>query len=97
MRGLLVSVLRRVGLPATQPSPQGRSRSAPLPGAAPRPLWSAPALGAMPWSMTNTIAIWLVIFIALAVGYDYLQHDSAGALFLARKGVDLLQWVAFWR
>ena len=51
----------------------------------------------MPWSMTNTIAIWLVIFIALAVGYDYLQHDSAGALFLARKGVDLLQWVAFWR
>ncbi len=47
--------------------------------------------------MTNTIAFWLVVIILVGFGLDYLLFDSAGGIFLGRKGLDLLQWVAFWR
>ena len=42
--------------------------------------------------MTNTIAIWLA---ALILGFVLLQ--TGATLFLARQGIDFLQWIAFWR
>ncbi len=47
--------------------------------------------------MTNTLAIWFLVLIGLAVGYDLWANDGAALTFLARKGIDLLQWMAFWR
>ena len=47
--------------------------------------------------MSNTLAVWLIGLILAAFGLDYLLNDSAATVFLARKGLDLLQWIAFWR
>ena len=47
--------------------------------------------------MTNTLAFWLVVIILALIGLDYLLFESDGAIFLGRKGIDLLQWLAFWR
>lgn len=47
--------------------------------------------------MTNTLALWIV---ALIIGFFLLDafvlHWEA-PLFLARKGLDLLNYLAFWR
>ena len=47
--------------------------------------------------MTDRIALALAIAILLAVAFDVLAFGGAGSLFLARKGTDLVDWVAFWR
>lgn len=47
--------------------------------------------------MTNQIAIVLGLIILAAIGYDIFGNDGAALIFLARKFVDLLGWVAFWR
>ena len=47
--------------------------------------------------MTNTIAIWIAILIAAFLGYDYYQHDWANTVFLLRKLIALIEWLAFWR
>ena len=47
--------------------------------------------------MTNTIAIWLALFIAALLGFDYYQYDWANSVFLLRKLLDLIEWLAFWR
>ncbi|WP_342070737.1 hypothetical protein [Yoonia algicola] len=47
--------------------------------------------------MTNTIAVFLGLFLVALLGFDYLQYESANALFLARKFVELIEWIAFWR
>ncbi len=47
--------------------------------------------------MTNSLAIWLVLIILAAFGVDYVLFDFSASIFLGRKGVDLLQWLAFWR
>ena len=47
--------------------------------------------------MTNRIALWLGVLIVAAFLMDRFAFDGSGALFLARKFVDLLHWVAFWR
>lgn len=47
--------------------------------------------------MTNVIAFWLVVLIAAGLALDFALTGGDGALFLAREGLDLLQWVAFWR
>lgn len=47
--------------------------------------------------MTNTVAIWLGVLIAGGVGADVLLNDSQTLIFLIRKGIDLIQWMAFWR
>ncbi|MCB2095739.1 MAG: hypothetical protein H6901_00430 [Rhodobacteraceae bacterium] len=47
--------------------------------------------------MTNRIAIALVLIIAAFFVADHFWlHLDAGA-FLARKLLDLIDWVAFWR
>lgn len=47
--------------------------------------------------MTNRIALALGAMILLALGYDLLLNDMAGSLFLARKMLDLIDYLAFWR
>lgn len=47
--------------------------------------------------MTNSIAIGLGILILGAIGIDAFLTGSEGLMFVARKGIDLLEWIAFWR
>ncbi|WP_417247799.1 hypothetical protein [Celeribacter sp.] len=47
--------------------------------------------------MTNQIALGLGLVIFAALGFDVTMNDGAGTLFLARKGLELIEWIAFWR
>lgn len=47
--------------------------------------------------MTNTIAVAMGVLLFAGFAYDGLTQDWAYSVFLARKGLDLLDWVAFWR
>lgn len=47
--------------------------------------------------MTNTIALCLGAAIVVAIGYDVTVHEGATLIFLGRKALDLIEWVAFWR
>lgn len=47
--------------------------------------------------MTNQIALGLGLLIFGAVGADVLLNAGHASLFLARKFIDLMDWVAFWR
>ena len=47
--------------------------------------------------MTNRTSIYLGLIICGAVIADFVLNDGQASLFLARKFVDLLDWVAFWR
>ncbi|MEL7114891.1 MAG: hypothetical protein AAGP08_04750 [Pseudomonadota bacterium] len=47
--------------------------------------------------MTNTLAILFAAVILAAVAADVFYYDGAYLLFLGRKFLDLLTWVAFWR
>jgi hypothetical protein len=46
--------------------------------------------------MTNTIALYLGILIAAAMALDFFANDGTALLFLARKFLDLMEWVVFW-
>ncbi|MEM7076928.1 MAG: hypothetical protein AAGA28_09925 [Pseudomonadota bacterium] len=47
--------------------------------------------------MTNPVALILGALIALGLGTDYAFYDMQGTLFLSRKLLDLIEWLAFWR
>ncbi|MET4102029.1 hypothetical protein ABIE58_001457 [Roseovarius sp. MBR-78] len=47
--------------------------------------------------MTNRIAIVLGLMLIGALAYDVLQDDASGVLFLARKLMALIEYLAFWR
>ncbi|WP_166433997.1 hypothetical protein [Roseovarius spongiae] len=47
--------------------------------------------------MTNRIAIGIGLIVAGALLVDYIRQDSEGLIFLARKGAELIEWMAFWR
>lgn len=47
--------------------------------------------------MTMRIAIILFVLVALAIAGDVFFADGANSVSLARRGVDLLQLLAFWR
>ena len=47
--------------------------------------------------MTNRIALALVLLIAGAIYLDQSRMDGEGAVFLGRKIVDFIDWIAFWR
>jgi hypothetical protein len=47
--------------------------------------------------MTNTLAIGLGGIILIGLGADVLLNDSQSTLFLGRKLIDLIEYVAFWR
>ncbi|MDR9394356.1 hypothetical protein [Roseovarius sp. SYSU LYC5161] len=47
--------------------------------------------------MTNKIALFLGALILVAVGVDQAVYDGTTLLFLLRKLVALIEWMAFWR
>ena len=47
--------------------------------------------------MTNTIALYLGIVILGAIGLDIFANDGHVAIFLTRKLVGFIEYVAFWR
>jgi hypothetical protein len=47
--------------------------------------------------VTNTIALYLGGVLVLAIGADLLANDGAALVFLMRKFLVLVEWVAFWR
>ena len=47
--------------------------------------------------MTNTIALYLALLIAAAIGVDLVANDGAASVFMARKFLGIVDWVAFWR
>ena len=47
--------------------------------------------------MTNQIALGLGALILLGLGADYMFFGMENSLFLARKLVDMIEWMAFWR
>ncbi len=47
--------------------------------------------------MTNTLAIWLGFLVIAALVADQIWLEGAGRLFLARKFLDLTEYIAFWR
>jgi hypothetical protein len=48
-------------------------------------------------AMTNRIAIALGILIAAFIIIDALAFGGHAPLFLARKGLEFIDWIAFWR
>ena len=48
-------------------------------------------------AITNRIAIFLALAIVAFLVVDFLVFERAMSLFLARKFVDLIDLVAFWR
>ena len=47
--------------------------------------------------MTNTIAVFLGALILAGLAIDYAMADFAGSVFLTRKLIALIEWLAFWR
>jgi hypothetical protein len=47
--------------------------------------------------MTNLIALFIGVVLALAIGADLVANDGNALMFLARKFLDLVDWVVFWR
>lgn len=48
-------------------------------------------------AMTNQLALMMGAAIVVAVAADLTLYDGDTLLFLSRKFVDLMHWVAFWR
>ena len=59
--------------------------------------WRAGRRGGYICPMTTRLALILFLIIAVAIGLDRMFYDQAGLVFLARRGLDLIQWMAFWR
>jgi hypothetical protein len=47
--------------------------------------------------MTNQIALAIGLLLLALIGLDLAANDGAGLMFTARKFLDLVEWVAFWR
>jgi len=47
--------------------------------------------------MTNTISIWLGLLIAIALGVDAFVYEWSNLVFLGRKLLELIEYLAFWR
>ena len=47
--------------------------------------------------MTNKLALFLGALVLCALVFDAIVYDNSGAFFLARKLVDFIEWLKFWR
>lgn len=47
--------------------------------------------------MTNQTALVLAVLIVAGIVVDYVYFDFSYALFLSRKFLELMDWIAFWR
>jgi hypothetical protein len=46
--------------------------------------------------MTNQIALFLGLVMLAAIGLDVLANEGTALAFLAKKFLDLVEWVIFW-
>ena len=46
--------------------------------------------------MTNTIALWIGLILVAAIIADLALNGGSALVFLARKFLDLIEWVDFW-
>ena len=56
-----------------------------------------PALMGNNRAMTNRIALILGLIIAALIAFDVVLHDGRTMIFLSKKLIELLEWIAFWR
>ncbi|WP_193221970.1 hypothetical protein [Amylibacter sp. SFDW26] len=47
--------------------------------------------------MTNKTAIAFGIFLLALIAHDVVVNGSENIVFLAQKGIELMDWIAFWR
>ncbi len=47
--------------------------------------------------MTNAIAISIAVALGVALALDYHYMDGAVTLIFARKFVEMIEWLTFWR
>lgn len=47
--------------------------------------------------MTNIIAFWLAVLLLGLLALDFIVFDWGNVLFLGRKFLNLVEYVAFWR
>jgi len=47
--------------------------------------------------VTNSLAIFLALVVAGAFALDYFLWDTANTVYLGRKFLELITWIAFWR
>tara|TARA_R110002124_G_scaffold73668_2_gene197533 strand:- start:380 stop:523 length:144 start_codon:yes stop_codon:yes gene_type:complete len=47
--------------------------------------------------VTNRIAIFLALFLIIAVAADVLMYGREHLIFLGKKLFELIEWMAFWR
>ena len=47
--------------------------------------------------MTNKIALWLGALIVAGFVLDQVLFEGSAIVFLARKLLDMIEWMAFWR
>jgi hypothetical protein len=48
-------------------------------------------------SVTNGLALVLGVLIVAAAAADAVLNSGTGLMFLLRKFVDMVEWLAFWR
>jgi hypothetical protein len=46
--------------------------------------------------LTNTIALWLGLILLAGIVADLALNGGSALMFLARKFLDLVEWVDFW-
>jgi hypothetical protein len=46
--------------------------------------------------LTNTIALWLGLILLAGIIADFAFNGGSALMFLARKFLDLIEWVDFW-
>ncbi len=51
----------------------------------------------VPSPVTNTIAIFLGLFLIAALVVDTMMFGNEHLIFLGKKLFDLIEWIAFWR
>ncbi len=47
--------------------------------------------------MTDRVALYLALLLAVAIGADLLLNQGQILIFLAQKFLHLVDWVQFWR
>ncbi|SPH20938.1 hypothetical protein ASD8599_01679 [Ascidiaceihabitans donghaensis] len=47
--------------------------------------------------MTNSIAIFLGLFLITIITVDIMVYGSEHVIFLGKKMFELIEWIAFWR
>ncbi len=47
--------------------------------------------------MTNSISIWLALLVFAFFGVDFYFYDWQLSVYLGRKMLDMIEYMAFWR